>query len=424
MSLPYDGTPPPREPEPEIEEIEVENPALDRPLDDYQPAIPDHVQSLMGRMSKGKVYLMEESPGILHLDGQEKLKRDPRIAALAKRLNKQDPTSWLEAISDSAPSPIKPNALYVKSDLIQHLSTSKVFSWTSGLGAGVMGIEWLNDTTLHLIFPTAASALIGLTVLSKAGFDPAEGDDPLLERSAHSVPISLLPLAEPEPVPSLEGQELLSGPSTSVEDDGIKRKGRGTFGKSGAFDLEPLVKPEQTGLDEIKFAEGVNPHARITIRYAIEADSDLRKQAKQSQWYKKHGRHAGKETSSSRRNITNNDQDEGNGGFSFAGRGSGEGRDFAKRIGRGGRERERERRAPYGERPDRRRGGRTEEDLDKELENMARRRQTGEIDEDIDMDSQSRSYEKRGGNSRRGPSRKEDLDRELDELFANRSTTT
>ncbi|WVW82483.1 hypothetical protein I302_104494 [Kwoniella bestiolae CBS 10118] len=417
MSLPYDGTPPPRDSE--EENIEVENPALDRPLDDYQPAIPDHVQSLMGRMSRGKVYLMEESPGILHLDGEEKLRRDPRIAALAKRLDKQDPTSWLEAISASTSSPIKPNALYIKSDLIQHLSTSKVFSWTSGLGAGVMGIEWLNDTTLHLIFPTAASALIGLTVLSKAGFDPAEGDDPLLERSAHSVPISLLPLAEPEPVPSLEGQELLSGTSIPTQEEGIKRKGRGTFGgRSGAFDLEPLVKPDN-GLDEIKLADGIDPNARITIRYAIEADSELRKQAKQSQWYRKHGRTAGKETSSSRRNIGYNEQDEGNGGFSFAGRGSGEGREFAKRLGKG-----RERRGPYGERPDRRRGGRTEEDLDKELENMARRRQGGE-DEDVDMESQSRSERThRGDRGGRGQSRKEDLDRELDELFANRPAST
>ncbi|WRT64316.1 uncharacterized protein IL334_001248 [Kwoniella shivajii] len=428
MSLPYDATPPPSPPRGSV--MEEENPALDRPLDDYQPSIPDHVQSLMGRMSRGKVYLMEESPGIIHLDGNEKLRRDPRIAALAERLDKQDPTSWLEAISAGAPSPIKPIALYIRSDLIQHLSTSKVFSWTSGLGAGVMGIEWLNDTTLHLIFPTPAAALLGLTVLSKAGFDPAEGDDPLLERAAHSVPISLLPLAEPEPVPSLEGQELLSGSSdsTSNQDGGIKRKGRGNFGSkssSGVFDLEPLVNPE-TSQDPFKLAEGIDPHARIAIRYGTEADQELRKEAKASQWYKRHGRNAGKEIASSKRSI-GDDRYQEEEGMSLKGRGSGEGRDFAKRLGRERRDQ------PYGNRPGNRgKGRRTEEDLDKELENIAKRRTAGEegisFDEDVEMDSGSadrRRDDRRGGRrggGRRGENKKEDLDKELDELFAARST--
>jgi hypothetical protein len=53
--------------------------ALDRPLDDYNPpnVVPEHVQSLMGRMSKGKVYLLEESPAVVVLDDGERLRRDP-----------------------------------------------------------------------------------------------------------------------------------------------------------------------------------------------------------------------------------------------------------------------------------------------------------------------------------------------------------
>ena len=48
-------------------------------LDDYVPTqepIPDHVQSLMGRMGKGKVYLLEESPAIILVDGQERVRGD------------------------------------------------------------------------------------------------------------------------------------------------------------------------------------------------------------------------------------------------------------------------------------------------------------------------------------------------------------
>ncbi|OCF41850.1 hypothetical protein I317_04360 [Kwoniella heveanensis CBS 569] len=440
MSLPYDATPPPEDPSytnngQTHTGAEDENPALDRPLDEYElPAeeVPEHVRSLMGRMSKGKLYLMEESPGILHLDADERLRRDPRIAALAERLDKQDPTSWLEAISATAPSPIKTNALYLRSDLIQHLSTSKVFSWASSLGASVMGIEWLNDTTLQLIFATPAAALLGLTLLSKAGFDPAEGDDPLLERSAHSVPISLLPLAEPEPVDSLEGKELLLGSSSTLAEggDGVRRKGRGKFGGSsagGAFDLEPLAR-DRAEEDTFKLAAGVDPHARIAIRYATESDSELRKQAKQSEWYKRHGRNAGKEVASHRRSTHREEER-----LSFGGRGEnggGEGRDFARRLGR-------ERRNPYGSERDReqrrdgrgdRRGRRTEEDLDKELENMAARRAAGDEgvigvgDEDVDMEADSRSEDRRdrhgrsdgrhrGGRGGRFGNRKEDLDK-------------
>lgn len=76
--LPYDRTPTP-------EPVEAPGPsttrpsALDMALDDYESKaepIPEHVQSLMGRMSKGKVYLLEESPAILHVDGKERVRGD------------------------------------------------------------------------------------------------------------------------------------------------------------------------------------------------------------------------------------------------------------------------------------------------------------------------------------------------------------
>jgi len=76
LGLPYDGTPPPEDPPlPPRDEPE----ALDRPLSDYpyQPAVPDHVKSLMGRMSRGKVYLLEESTGIIHADDEDRLRGNP-----------------------------------------------------------------------------------------------------------------------------------------------------------------------------------------------------------------------------------------------------------------------------------------------------------------------------------------------------------
>lgn len=87
--------------------MDVDHPMLDRALDDYNPRqrrrsprepsepVPEHVQSLLGRMGKGKVYLMDESPGIIHHDGELRLSRDPVLRKLARELDKQDPTQWL-----------------------------------------------------------------------------------------------------------------------------------------------------------------------------------------------------------------------------------------------------------------------------------------------------------------------------------------
>jgi hypothetical protein len=76
--LPYDRTPSPR-PEAPPDAGPSEPAGLDMPLDDYVPPqepIPEHVQSLMGRMGKGKVYLLEESPAIVLVDGKERIRGD------------------------------------------------------------------------------------------------------------------------------------------------------------------------------------------------------------------------------------------------------------------------------------------------------------------------------------------------------------
>ena len=232
----------------------------------------------------------------------------------------------------------------------------------------MIGIEWLNDTTLLLLFPSPSATLLGLTLLSKAGFDPSEGDDPLLERAAHSVPLSLLPMNEPDPADSLAGSELIPNIASEGNSQKILKRGRGTFGgssKSGVFDLEPLVSPRDSDL-----APDVDPKARIAVRYATEADTELRRQAKQSEWYARHGRQAGKEVAGDPRTGQRGADER----VSWNGGGTGEGREFAKRIGR-------ERRADPYARPGARR---SERDLDKELEGMARLRDNVgmEVDED------------------------------------------
>jgi hypothetical protein len=167
----------------------------------------------------------------------------------------------------------------------------------------------------------------------------------------------------------------------------------------------------------IELAEGIDPNARIAIRYATQADKQLRQQAKQSDWYKRNGRTAGKETASQTRSFPGRDREDK---YTFSGREeSSGGREFAKRIGR-------ERKGPY-DRNERRGGRRDQSDLDRELDGMVSRRAGQEGGEDVDMDmggdelGRERRYDGggrrggRGGGGGRGGRREhrnvEDLDK-------------
>jgi len=111
--LPYDRTPSPQpESEAHVAEAALTEPsALDMALDDYVPAgqpVPDHVQSLMGRMSKGKVYLLDESPAIVLVDGKDRIRGDPVSLTAILRLVEADhsasPTSLPSWTSTTPPS--------------------------------------------------------------------------------------------------------------------------------------------------------------------------------------------------------------------------------------------------------------------------------------------------------------------------------
>lgn len=228
--------------------------------------------------------------------------------------------------------------------------------------------------------------------MSKAGFDPSEGDDPLLERAAHSVPLSLLPAAELDPEDSKAGEELLGG-EHGVGADGIRRKGRGGTGGSGLFSdaLDEQLASGSTPSEQLNLAEGVDPNARITIRFAMEGDNELRREAKQSEWYARHGRRAGKEVASTTRAspYARREQVSWSGGGHEDG--AGQGRELGRRIGRG--------RARAGARREGDQGrGKTAADLDRELDGI--RSGTGEHG---DFES--------GRNARRPRRGREDLDK-------------
>lgn len=129
-----------------------------------------------------------------------------------------------------------------------------------------------------MVFHDAREAKVAISLLAKTGFDPYEpnNDDPLELRAAKSVPRRLLPLPENE--------------------DGVKTTGK------GRSDIDPtdlLFNPKRD-LVPVKKAndedlpEGLREGARLDIRYAMESDVKARTAAKDSEWYKKHGRTAGK----------------------------------------------------------------------------------------------------------------------------------
>ena len=231
-----------------------------------------------------------------------------------------------------------------------------------------------------------------------------------MERSAHSVPLSLLPQAPLDPLDSQAGTELLgNGEGTSsgngTEGGSLQKRGRGTFSGdvAGRFDLPALATGDDAHEIEWNLAERIDPNARITVRFATEADASMRKEARDSEWYKRHGRGAGKEKASAPRSRPYGREEEP---LSWQGRDSGEGRDFAKRIGK-------ERRDPYS-RPPRDRGGRrTAEDLDRELDGLSKRKNGGPDGDGMDVDMEMREQEqyRTKGRGRREARGVEDLDK-------------
>lgn len=145
------------------------------------------------------------------------------------------------------------------------------------------GVEWISDNRLVLVFHDAREAKVAISLLAKTGFDPYEpnNDDPLELRAAKPVPRRLLPLPENE--------------TGGGADEGEKKhRGRAGLDPTDLLfnpkrDLVPVKKVEDEDLPV-----GLREGARLDIRYTMESDVKARTAAKDSEWYKKHGRTAGK----------------------------------------------------------------------------------------------------------------------------------
>jgi hypothetical protein len=244
-----------------------------------------------------------------------------------------------------------------------------------------LGIEWISDTRLCIVYGSPQSTKTSLELLAKTGFDPypPQIDDPLELRSA-------------QPLPT----ELRESIIAQLDD---KERERASRSNRPAMQDGLVVAKSLNDRDDFELPEGLRPGARLDIRYAMEADVKARTKASESQWYAKHGRGAGKERVPL---LTDRSK------YGRYAEASPELQD-RRSSGNSGRRR---RSASPGRR-DQRRGGRpTAEDLDKELD-MFRSGDpvdSGRNTPQSGRDTPRTDRESQHGTRRRGRARQEDLD--------------
>lgn len=296
------------------------------------------------------------------------------------------------------------------------------------------GIEWIDDTTLHILFPSPQLSVLALALLSKTGFaldneHEDQADDPLQERSAHPFPLSLLPR---KPARLLE-QPIETSLAPEQETDTVTKRGRGQFASSPS--LRSSYANDATLFESIPLEDGVNPLARIALRLALVDDMTVRQRGKESEWYKKHGFEAGKERiggGAVRRPFSKTSRRERGERSEWAtGDAQAGGEELAKRLGRERKPYDRPARSTAGAGSSgRSRGMVTQEELDRELESLrsgVAPRGEGEARMDIDDGQDVHSYhdlprrkgrgfrgargESGGGSRGRAKVGKDDLDR-------------
>ncbi|EIN10268.1 hypothetical protein PUNSTDRAFT_84186 [Punctularia strigosozonata HHB-11173 SS5] len=197
----------------------------------YEDQVTNANSSLANRISKSRLYLLEESTL-------------PR-AAKRKRGGDEEGEEEVAEIEvdgdDDEDSVYRNNALLLQGTPIGSLPTSRLFAYATHFDAKPMGLEWVDDTTCVLVFASKAAARTAHRHLQKSA---AEEDDDDGFVTAKPVPVTFWP---PEEV--------------------INR----TLGKGEGL-------------------KGV-----IRMRWARKDDVKKKGAKKTSQFYRKHGEKAGKE---------------------------------------------------------------------------------------------------------------------------------
>ncbi|KAH8106062.1 hypothetical protein BXZ70DRAFT_413485 [Cristinia sonorae] len=180
--------------------------------------------SLASRLSTTKVYVIPETYA--------------STARTGKRKHEDEDEDDKEIPSNTS---IRENAILLHGTPISHLPTNNIFAYATAFDTKPTALEWIDDTTCILVFPTRISARTAFSNLSKPGAE-VDLDDGFI--AAKSVPVTLWPA-----------------------EDRINS----SLGKS----------------------EGLKGAMRI--RWATPSDVKQRGANKQSEFYKRYGRSAGRE---------------------------------------------------------------------------------------------------------------------------------
>ncbi|KAG7446081.1 uncharacterized protein BT62DRAFT_920124 [Guyanagaster necrorhizus] len=133
------------------------------------------------------------------------------------------------------------NAILLQGTPISHLPTARLFAYATHFDTHPLGLEWINDNTCVFVFETKAGARTGQRFLQKSPAEKPDEDDFV---TAKPIPIALWP-------------------------------------------------PEERINKSLGKGEGLK--GVIRMRWAREGDVKKRGAKKDSEFYKKHGSHAGKE---------------------------------------------------------------------------------------------------------------------------------
>ncbi|KAG8967244.1 hypothetical protein FRC03_010319 [Tulasnella sp. 419] len=203
------------------------------------PEEPSTGSKLAGRIGQSRVYLLSESSANIH-------------GRLAKRKHDLlDDDSAPKEVTEEAEEEggflaedghTRTNAFMLTGEPISHLATGKIFAYAAQFTDPPMGLEWINDTSVVLIYPKSSAAKASFNSLIKDATQPPNEAGLSL---AHNIPLELWP------------------PQSRINN---------VFRQS-----DPLG--------------GV-----VNIRWATKDDVKKKGAAKESKFYKKYGENAGKES--------------------------------------------------------------------------------------------------------------------------------
>lgn len=192
---------------------------------------------------------------------------------------------------------IRPVALHLQGELITQLSTSRLMAFVAYSGAQAKGVEWINDTRCVIVFESPERALEGLKHLC---YDAVEGDvmlEPNFEDPESPLLRSRLVMAFPQKLyNTIEQQAAAELP------DLLSKLAEEQAKLDNTTEPVPEIYRDME-LEELERRILSEDHRRVKqlrqglwIRFALHNyDTKSPRSASKSNWYKQHGRGAGKE---------------------------------------------------------------------------------------------------------------------------------